>query len=795
MDAPLSPDHVFDFFAAEPVPGLAEAPGVGELYRKVPKLRLKFYGSFGLQVHLGFHLLMMVLGASGEILVDCVSEPVDAPLSLDHVFDFFAAEPVPGLAEAPGVGLKAEMLGEGEKLTGLQFIQLELRLGKIPSRSFRPVKSAKILWQFGGTDISQKDEKPSKKRQNRTRDGKVCEDEAQSKSRADYANLGNFIYKRKKGEKGNEKKKDVEGLFLGLDTWLRSAGREDDACKQEEKGPTFDVEPLEQIESNVILDSTDMCDNEGKDDQNIEQCDDERVVLANLIANLKLDTDENKRIQNTVGTKVNAAELQLLERLQLAKRIKMSLDRDKELVGEQENYGKIKDMEFESTNSNTTAKLPILKLGDRDVVIGLEAYLTNLRTYARSVGHNRMHGFEVSILAKYEGAKSTNREDKQERFVINANDTAGSPRIKEVYDWSDKQRTSSDEYGSNAFSDSEVYTDKTCLKNYETLEKQCNDLIVKLNQTKFTAATYKRGLATVEEQLITYRKNEVLFSEEVAVRKREVACKDYEINMLKSEFEKVKHKKEGIEFKIEKFDKASKYLDQLLGSQITDKSKKGLGYSAVPPPYPLIYNRPKKLDLSYSGLNEFKEPEFKGYGSSDITKESNVVCDKKSGESKENSDNPLVKEQVSKDTSSFVESSLNVDKETVFPVDKKVESVKPKDHEKPVKKSVRLRQATTRYTDLLTVDSQGHDWETIIAYLLVYKNVMVVHVNILEGGALEVEFLIRSMLWQEAFTINFKKHKYAVKDNLVHKENLMQDVDNGEPKSAADDQKQEIGDC
>ncbi|GJU78429.1 hypothetical protein Tco_1275499 [Tanacetum coccineum] len=35
------------------------------------------------------------------------------------------------------------------------------------------------------------------------------------------------------------------------------------------------------------------------------------------------------------------------------------------------------------------------------------------------------------------------------------------------------------------------------------------------------AATYKRGLATLEEQLITYRKNEVLFSEEVAVLKRE----------------------------------------------------------------------------------------------------------------------------------------------------------------------------------------------------------------------------------------------------------------------------------
>ncbi|GKC52621.1 hypothetical protein Tco_1075366 [Tanacetum coccineum] len=251
-----------------------------------------------------------------------------------------------------------------------------------------------------------------------------------------------------------------------------------------------------------------------------------------------------------------------------------------------------------------------------------------------------------------------------------------------------------------AFSDSEVYNDKTCtktcLKNYETLKKQCDDLIVKLNQTEFTAATYKRGLATVEEQLITYRKNEVLFSEEVAVLKREVACKDYEINVLKSEFEKVKQEKEGIEFKIEKFDNASKSLDKLLGSQITDKSKKGLGYNVVPPPYPLIYNRPKKLDLSYSGLDEFKDPEFKSYGSEDSKQESNIVCDKKSDDSKENSDDSLVKEQVSEDTSSFVESPLNVDKETVFLVDKKKEFSKSKNHEKLVKKSVRTHPNAQR---------------------------------------------------------------------------------------------------
>ncbi|GKC92032.1 hypothetical protein Tco_1157474, partial [Tanacetum coccineum] len=185
----------------------------------------------------------------------------------------------------------------------------------------------------------------------------------------------------------------------------------------------------------------------------------------------------------------------------------------------------------------------------------------------------------------------------------------------------------------------------------------------KLNQTEFKATTYKRGLTTVEEQLVTYRKNEVLFSEEVAVLKREVACKDYEISVLKSEFEKAKQEKEGIEFKIKKFDNASKSLDKLLGSQITDKSKKGLGYN---------------------------EPEFKSYGPRDSNLESNI--DKKSYNSKENTDDSLIKEQVSKNENSSIVSPLNVDKETIFPADKKIEFVKPKNNEKPVKKLVKYAE-------------------------------------------------------------------------------------------------------
>ncbi|GJY00800.1 hypothetical protein Tco_0358952 [Tanacetum coccineum] len=203
--------------------------------------------------------------------------------------------------------------------------------------------------------------------------------------------------------------------------------------------------------------------------------------------------------------------------------------------------------------------------------------------------------------------------------------------------------------------DSEVKTcSKSCLKNYETLKKQYDDLVARKHETEFKAITYKRGLDTVEAQLVTYRKNEVLFSEEVVVLKREVGIKQYEINTLKTEFEKLKQEKDAIDFKIEKFGKASKDLDQLLGSQITDKSKKGFGYSAVPLPHPLIYNRPNKLDMSYSGLEEIQQPEFK-------------VSDNKDE----------------------VESPVVVEKKTVVPTIPKVNVVRPKQQEKSVRKTVR----------------------------------------------------------------------------------------------------------
>ncbi|GJX95866.1 ribonuclease H-like domain-containing protein, partial [Tanacetum coccineum] len=72
------------------------------------------------------------------------------------------------------------------------------------------------------------------------------------------------------------------------------------------------------------------------------------------------------------------------------------------------------------------------------------------------------------------------------------------------FDWSDMAEEQVEtNMALMAFSDSEVYTDKTCsktcLNNYETLKKQYDDLLAKQHQTKFEAATYKRGLLGMQK--------------------------------------------------------------------------------------------------------------------------------------------------------------------------------------------------------------------------------------------------------------------------------------------------------
>ncbi|GJU69467.1 putative ribonuclease H-like domain-containing protein [Tanacetum coccineum] len=267
----------------------------------------------------------------------------------------------------------------------------------------------------------------------------------------------------------------------------------------------------------------------------------------------------------------------------------------------------LEDMELESTNSGPTAKLPILKLEEKtnkkNDVKARDLLLMKLQnehqlTFSQYLDAKSMFAaietrFRVLLaLVLKLPSPNVNVASPQDLEQIHEDDLEAmdlkwecrAPRSKECqFRNQDNTRKQGNNETHLQRQYSEVYTDKTCsktcLKKYETLKKQCDDLIVKLNQTEFTIATYKRGLATVEAQLITYRKNEVLFSDEVAVLKRE-----------------------------------------------------------------------------------------------------------------ENSDESLVEEQVSQGKSRFVESSPNVDKETIFPANKKVEFTKPENHEKPVKKSVRYAE-------------------------------------------------------------------------------------------------------
>ncbi|GJS54441.1 putative ribonuclease H-like domain-containing protein [Tanacetum coccineum] len=77
------------------------------------------------------------------------------------------------------------------------------------------------------------------------------------------------------------------------------------------------------------------------------------------------------------------------------------------------------------------------------------------------------------------------------------------------------------------------------------LISEYDDLIVKLDDTGFKAATYKRGLSILEAQVVKYKESEVLFSEEIALLKRSVGHKEYLMGLVKTELEKVKEEKEG----------------------------------------------------------------------------------------------------------------------------------------------------------------------------------------------------------------------------------------------------------
>ncbi|GJY19718.1 hypothetical protein Tco_0391209 [Tanacetum coccineum] len=284
---------------------------------------------------------------------------------------------------------------------------------------------------------------------------------------------------------------------------------------------------------------------------------------------------------------------------------------------------------------------------------------------------------------------SRNRNQDSSRRTVNVEETSSKAMVAidgAGFDWS---YMADDEVSTNMalmdFSDSEVHNDKTYSKTYlkifETLKTQLDDLKIKFKKSEFNLTNYKRGLASVKEQLVFYKKNEVIFCEQLVVLKRDISYKDSEISMLKSELEKLKQEKESNQLKIENFDNASKSLDKLIGSQIPDKNKKGLGFVSYKDasPLPTGLFSPPNLDLSNSDLEEFQQPEFEGYG----LKTSKNVSEDTSNEVRESPDALMVKKLVSDD---------KLEKKTIFPTVAKIEFVRPKQQEKLVRKPVKYAE-------------------------------------------------------------------------------------------------------
>ncbi|GJY84598.1 hypothetical protein Tco_0498624, partial [Tanacetum coccineum] len=294
------------------------------------------------------------------------------------------------------------------------------------------------------------------------------------------------------------------------------------------------------------------------------------------------------------------------------------------------------------------------------------------------------------------------------KIIINGSDTAGSilvdnsRRTVNVEESSSKAMLAIDGAGVDwsymteeevptnfalmAFSDSEVLNNKTCsktcLKSFEDLKSQYDNLRIELNKSKSDLANYKRGLASVEEQLVFYKKNEGMLCDQIVVFKRDASFNESEINALKIQIERLKKEKESNQIKIDNFENASKSLDKLIGSQISDNNRKGVGYNAVAPP-PTGLFAPPTIDLSNSGLEEFKQPEFEGYG----VKVKKNVSENSSNEIKKTSGAPIIEDWVSDSD----------EDETMENVSESANVQKPKQADKPRKVSQNPRNNSTNW--------------------------------------------------------------------------------------------------
>ncbi|GJY16023.1 putative ribonuclease H-like domain-containing protein, partial [Tanacetum coccineum] len=133
--------------------------------------------------------------------------------------------------------------------------------------------------------------------------------------------------------------------------------------------------------------------------------------------------------------------------------------------------------------------------------------------------------------------------------------------------------------GSSSSSDSEVDScSKNCVKAYTNLKEQYDKLNSDYKKSQFNLLSYKAGLEYVEARLVHYKKNEVLLEEKISVLSLDVKLRDNVLVEFKKKLEKVEKERDESNQTVEKYIHSSKSLEIMLGSQMPENCKTGIGF-------------------------------------------------------------------------------------------------------------------------------------------------------------------------------------------------------------------------
>ncbi|GKF67357.1 hypothetical protein Tco_0197036, partial [Tanacetum coccineum] len=127
---------------------------------------------------------------------------------------------------------------------------------------------------------------------------------------------------------------------------------------------------------------------------------------------------------------------------------------------------------------------------------------------------------------------------------------------------------------SSSSSDNEVQKySKQCLKSFKTLQKNYDSEREKHSRARLEIQGY-----ALESRILVHEKNELAWGEKYEFQNYKLKCREIKINNLNLELEKVVKERDELKLKIEKWEKSSKNLDELLNSQMSARDKIGLGY-------------------------------------------------------------------------------------------------------------------------------------------------------------------------------------------------------------------------